>query len=210
MANAIGVQEATAPVSGDAVVPVAVRMHMLGALWSAVTSHLSRGQKTVAASVATSLEVCMFAASAGKERIYRRKMYFVLCMLRRAGRFLLESMESPWKLASTDPAKIVLKWNVHRGKVSLEKDGSVLTGSAKKTLDVYAHTETSIRELQPPTLQEAASRAAHAPGGSDHKQKPCRRCGHTKHVGYRYQNRRGDEGMAYYLVCLGCGLRTTA
>lgn len=180
-------------------------MHMLSALSASVAAHLNRGQRSVVTSVAVSMEIGIFAACGGKEGMYRRKMYFVLCMLRRAGKFLLETMESPWKLASTDPAKIVLKWNVYRGKVSLEKDGSVLTGSAKKTLDVYAQTETSIRELQPLTLSEA-----NVASGGAQKLKRCRRCGHGKHVGYRYQNRRGDEGMAYYLVCLGCGLRTTA
>lgn len=179
-----------------------LRCRVLDLLFREIDAHVEKGQRAVCMNLAKNLEIGIFLYCQGREKSYKKKAYFITCMMRKAGRHVLTHVDSLWKIVSVEPTKIVFSWNVKRGRVTRDGNGRVLTGGTLATLNVFNSMEESIRRIYSRTVEER--------GGKSKKDEfKCAKCGFNKYVGYRYQNRSGDEGMAYYLICLGCGVKTS-
>lgn len=188
--------------AGDRAVSLEMRRHVLELLFREIDAQVERGQKNVCMNLARNLEIGIYFYCQGREKSYKKKTYFIACMMRRAGKYILTHVDSLWKIVSVEPSKIVFSWNVKRGRMSRDGDGRVLTGGTLATMNVFSEMEDSIKRIYSRTVEESGH-------GAKKEEFKCAKCGFNKYVGYRYQNRSGDEGMAYYLICLGCGVKTS-
>lgn len=180
------------------------------------------------ATQARAIEAAVYVASGSRPKLYARRAHTVISCMQNAPDFVLKykAGEKTWWALGMQDARVTnakfMAWSVahgcddhHVASSGIGASASTDTSSAARTSSMPDDVGTcaGINDLCLKSEQQIRSIAQMFGAASDSQgtyDRTCRRCKGKRHMGFRYQNRSGDEGMAFFFVCLECGLKTNA